>query len=91
MNEKQKLPEAPLNYYLNDVIFDVLEERTNSPNYNTVSPDITKRKFIRLWKMIGDDFLKLSESERMFMIKTAGVIKLPWIGRFYKDNDFDKS
>ena len=41
MMKNKQLLEVPLSYHLQDVIFDVLEERTNSPDYNTVSPDIT--------------------------------------------------
>lgn len=47
-----------------------------------------KRNYLRLLKLIGRDFLKLTPEKRMFMVKTAGVIKLPWIGRFYEREDF---
>lgn len=47
-----------------------------------------KKNYKRLLKQIGNDFLLLSPEKRLLMVKTAGIIKLPWIGRFYKKDDF---
>ncbi len=47
-----------------------------------------KRKYIKLLKLIGKDFLLLTPKHRMLMVKTAGIIKLPWIGRPYTRKDF---
>lgn len=48
-----------------------------------------KKKYIKLLKLIGKNFLDLKPEQRMFMVKTAGIIKLPWIGRFYTRKDFE--
>ncbi len=48
-----------------------------------------KKNYQRLLKLIGKDFLKLTSSQRMFMVKTAGIIKLPWISRFYTTKHFN--
>ncbi len=49
-----------------------------------------KKNYIRLLKIIGNDFLKLTWTQRILMVKTAGVIKLPWIGRLYTAEDFEQ-
>lgn len=48
-----------------------------------------KKEYNRLLKLIGKDFLRLTPEQRIFMVKTAGSIKLPWIGRFYTNEDFN--
>ena len=48
-----------------------------------------KKKYIKLLKTIGNDFLRLDRATRMFMVRTAGIIKLPWIGRPYTSKDFE--
>ena len=47
-----------------------------------------KKNYNRLFKILGKDFMKLTHTQRMFMARTAGIIKLPWIGRLYTNKDF---